>query len=199
MAVDDVIGIQIHGTFQNQNIVNGMTFQITAQTADDHDVLNYLCLAWETTHKTNWLARHIDSYSLMGLKGFSLSGGNKRPGMVHIDEPGTVTGTEAPSPLCRVITLYTDSDNYRRHGRLMLSAGDTLMFNDADGAVSDAELALLAILGEGMIASINTAGNEFIPGLAPTDVLPFEPFTDVLSRRTPACIRSRRVRGFSIG
>lgn len=199
MAVDDVIGIQIHGRYQMQNIVNVIHYQITEQVADDHDVLNSLCQGWESQNKVNWLARHLDSYRLMGLKGFSLTGNNKRPGIVHIDEAGSVVGTEEPSPVCRVITLYTDSSNYRRRGRVQLSGGDTTMFNDADGAVSDTELGFMAILGAALIADISNFGDVGDPGLAPSGVLPFEPYTDVLARRTPSLIRSRRIRGFSIG
>lgn len=199
MAVDDVIGIQIHGRYQMQNIVNIMHYKITTQTLDDHVILGSLCTQWETQHKTAWLARHIDSYRLMGLKGFSLTGANKRPGLVHIDEAGSIVGEEAPSPICRTITLYTDSDNYRRRGRLMLSGSADAHFHDDDGAVIDAELAFLVILGEALMIDLDTGSNAAEFGLASTALLPFEKITAVQARRTPACIRSRRVRGFSIG
>lgn len=199
MAVDDVIGIQIHGRYQMQNVVNVMQYKITEQTADNHELLGKMCLAWETSHKTVWLGRHIDSYRLMGLKGFSLTGLNKRPGLVHIDEAGSVVGVETPSPICRVITMYTDSPNYRRRGRVMLSGSEDTMFGDDDGAVVDAELALLAILGTALMADLDDGSNAAEPGLAPHGLLEFEKFTAVQARRTPACIRSRRVRGFSVG
>lgn len=199
MAVDDIVGIQIHGRYQMQNIVNVMHYKITEQVADDHSVLSEFCSGWATALTTAWLARHIDTYSLMGLKAFSLTGANKKPGIIHIDDAGSIVGEECPSPICRVITLYTDSDNYRRRGRLMLSGSADSHFNDADGAVADAELTLLEGLGDDMIADVSNNGNVCEPGLKPTDVLPFAKFTDVLARRTPACIRSRRVRGFAVG
>lgn len=199
MAVDDIIGIQIHGRYQMQNIVNVMHYEVTEQTSDDHELLGQFCTQWETQHKSGWLARHIDSYSLMGLKGFSITGANKRPGIVHINDPGAIVGEEAPSPICRVVTLYTDSDNYRRRGRIMLSGSADAHFNDADGAVTDVELAAMVILGEALILPMTFSGNTTQPGLRPQGILTFEQFTAAQSRRTPACIRSRRVRGFSIG
>lgn len=199
MAVDDIIGIQVHGQYQMQNIVNVMHYKITEQVADDHDVLQQLALQWEIQNKATWLGRHIDTYSLMGLKAFSLTGENKRPGIVHIDEAGAIVGVESPSPLCRVITMYTQSENYRRRGRIMLSGSADAHFDDADGAVAAVEIALLTLLGQTLMADLDDGSEAAEPGLAPTAVLPFEKFTAVLARRTPACIRSRRVRGFAIG
>lgn len=199
MAVDDIIGIQIHGRYQQQNIVNLIHYQITEQTFDEMTILGNLCVAWETANKTAWLARHIDTYSLMGLKAFSLTGDNKLPGIRHIDEAGAVVGTEAPSPLCRTLTLYTGSDNYRRRGRVMLSGSADTMFNDDDGAVTDAELTALVTLGTALLDDVGSGGNVCVPGLAPNGILPYERYIGVLARKTPALIRSRRVRGFSIG
>lgn len=199
MAANDIVGIHITGRYQAQNIVSTLHFKIKAQTVTDHEVLQTLVVAWDTAMTTAWLARHIDSYELVGLRGFSKSGNNKRPGLLAIGDPGIVTGEEVPSPVCRVITLYTDSTNYRRHGRVMLSGADTLMFNNDDGAVTTTEIAALAALAGLFTADVVDGGDEFEPCIPPTATLPFELITSALVRKTPACVRSRRVRNFSVG
>lgn len=199
MAVDDIVGLQICGRYQQQNIVNTIHFKLNEQVSDEHDILDSLCAAWEAANKVPWLARHMDTYSLMGLKGFSLTGDNKKPGIVHIDEPGVIVTGECSSALCRTITLYTDSDNYRRRGRVMLSGSSADHFNNDDGAVTDAELVLMAVLAPYLVADLSAGGDTAEPGLAPTVTLPWERFTGTQARKTPAVIRSRRVRGFSIG
>lgn len=199
MAVDDIIGIQIHGRYQMQNIVNTIHYKITEQGSTEEHILQNTVDNWHFQNTAGWLARHIDTYSLMGLKAFSVTGDNKRPGIAHIDDPGVVTGTEVPSPVCRVITLYTDSDNYRRRGRVMLSGSETLQFMDADGSVTPAEIVLLQVLGVLLIADVEGGGDIVQPGLKPTELLPFEPFVSQLGRKTPSLIRSRRVRSFGIG
>lgn len=199
MAVSDIIGVQIHGRYQGQNIVNVMHYRITAQETGEDDILYDFALAWETTFKTTWLARHIDTYKLMGVKFFNLTGVNKRPGIQHIDDPGVVTGTETPSPVCRVVTLYTASTNFRRRGRLMLSGSEDLMFNDDDGGVTNTEITSMENFGTQLIANLVADADVCEPGLAPAGVLPFEPFTSAMGRKTPALLRSRRIRGFAIG
>lgn len=199
MAQDDIVGLHIVGRFQGQNISQTIHYKMMTQVSSDNTILGLLAASFETTHKSSWLAIHNVAYSLMGIRGFSLTGDNKTPGLVHIDEPGTVTGAAAPSPLCKVITLYTGSDNYRRRGRLMFSGGTVPEFDVDDGAVEDTTLGLLASFGANLITALSFSGNEAQPGLAPTDLLPFEPFIDVLARRTPALIRSRRIRNFMIG
>lgn len=202
MAVLDIIGLQIHGRYQNQNIVNTIHYQITEQVSNENDVLQQLVDNWVFINRGAWIGRHIDTYTLMGLKGFSVTGDNKRPGIAHIADAGLVTGTEVPSPVCRVLTLYTNSDNYRRRGRVMLSGSETLQFEDSDGSVTAAEIVLMEVLGASLIVDIDGEGDNAQPGLAPVagpPALPFEAFTSVLGRKTPALIRSRRVRSFGIG
>lgn len=199
MAVDDIVGIRIVGRFQSQNIVQTMHFKIITQDSMESTVLKALGDLWETTHKTAWLALHCDTYSLMGIRGFNKVGVNKRPGITHIDDPGVVALDELASPVCRTITLYTESDNYRRRGRLMLSGGTVNDLDVADGSVSGSMQAALTSLGSALIDNLVYAGDEFQPGLAPTALLPFEPFTSALGRLTPSLVRSRRVRAFLIG
>lgn len=199
MAAEDIVGIHITGRYQAQNVVNTLHYRVKSQTVDDHVLLQILVAAWDVAMTTAWLARHIDTYELVGLRGFSKSGNNKRPGILAIGDPGVVTGEETPSPVCRVITLYTDSTNYRRHGRVMLSGSDTTMFNTTDGAVTDVEQAALVALGVLLITDVEDGGDVFEPSLPPTATLPVEQLTAALPRKTPSCIRSRRVRAFSVG
>jgi hypothetical protein len=199
MAIGDIVGIRIVGRFQQQNIVHTMHYKIIAQAVSEALVLGFLSDLWETEFKTDWLAMHVDTYKLMGIRAFGKVGVNKQPGITHIDEAGGVALDESPSPLCRTITLYTESDNYRRRGRLMLSGCTVSDFDAADGAVSGSMLGTMQAFGTAVIANIDAGGTEFQPGLAPTDVLPFEPFTSAMARKTPSVVRSRRVRGFSIG
>ncbi|GAI79149.1 unnamed protein product, partial [marine sediment metagenome] len=195
MAVDDIIGIRIVGRYQQQNIVSVMHYKIMEQVSDEHNILETFADMWETEHKAGWLGLHVDTYSLIGLRAFSLTGDNKRPGIVHIDDAGTVALDESPSPLCRVITLYTDSDNYRRRGRIQLSGATVSDFNQLDGAVNTTLQGNLTTFGSALIQDLDEGGDVFKPGLAPTDVLPFEAFTSALGRATPSLIRSRRIRG----
>lgn len=199
MAVDDIVGVRVVGRYQSQNIVNTLHYKITAQTATEHEILQLLCAAWDATLSTQWVNRHIDTYELIGIKAFSKTGDNKRPGILDIGDAGAVVGEEVPSPICRVITLYTDSDNYRRHGRVMLSGGAVSMFNTDDGAVTAAEVTALETLADLLIDPITFDEEGVTPVIPPTDLLAVENITAALPRKTPACIRSRRVRGFSIG
>lgn len=199
MAVDDIVGIRVVGQYQGQNIVQVMHYKILAQTDDDHTVLTTLAVQWLADFDTAWLTVHSDQYFLIGVRTFSLTGANKKPGIVSDGSAGAVVGDETPSPVCRTITLYTDSDNFRRRGRLMFSGSVNAMFNVGDGAVTAAQIAALESLGASLIQQVTSAGNEFQPGLAPSGVLPFEPITAQKARKTPSVIRSRRVRGFLIG
>lgn len=199
MAVDDYVGVHIVGRYQSQNIVNTLHYKIVAQTCTDHLTLTLLATAWETTFEAAWVARHIDSYTLVGVKAFSLTGANKRPGIMEIGTPGGVVGTEAPSSLARVITMYTDGQNYRKRGRLMLSGCDIAMFDSADGAVSATERTALGTLADMIIDPITQDEESWAPYLPPVGVAEGEAITAALPRKTPGTIRSRRVRGFSIG
>lgn len=199
MAEDDTVGLHVVGRYQAQNIVSTLHFKITAQTVTEHQILQLLAGAWVDELEALWVAAHIDTYELVGVKMFSVTGDNKRPGIVAVGTAGTVVGSEVPSPICRVITLYTNSANFRRRGRVQLSGCDTTMFNDTDGAVTAAEILALASLADALIDPIAIDEESMAPVLPPRGELPVEPITAALVRKTPACIRSRRVRGFSIG
>ena len=199
MAVDDYIGIHVVGRYQSQNIVNTMHYRITAQTVTEHQILQLFVAAWLADLEALWVARHIDTYELVGVKAFSKSGENKRPGISSVGSNGTVVGEEVPSLVCRVITLYTDSTNYRKRGRVMLSGTAVSMLNTADGAITPTEITAMADLVDALIDPITIDEEAFAPYLLPVGIIDGEPITAGLARKTPAAIRSRRVRGFSIG
>lgn len=199
MAVDDVVGLHIVGRYQGQNIVNNLSYQIAAQVLNELTILQDLCEQWDTTVKAAWVARHIDTYTLVGLKAFNLVGAAKLPGFKAIGTAGSVVGTEEPAPLCRVITLYTASAKYRRRGRVQLSGGDTAMFDDDDGSVTDAEQTALEAVGDILREPLTDAGNTFTPCIPANATDPVEEIVDARPRKTPSLIRSRRIRQFLIG
>jgi hypothetical protein len=199
MAVDDIVGCRVVGRYMDQNIVNTFHYQIINQAAGEDAILQALSDAWETTNKSDWLARHSDDYSLIGVRAFGVTGVNKVPGITHIDDPGDVVEPEALSPICRTITLYTESDNHRRRGRVMLSGSTAGMFDPSDGTVTLVEIAALVPLAILLTTLLTSGGNSFQPGLPPSGELPWEPYTGYKARLTPSVIRSRRVRGLMIG
>ena len=74
MAVDDVVVLRAVGRYQSQNVVNTMHYKITAQTSTELAILASLTLAWDTDIRLEWLARHSDEYTLIGLKAFRVTG-----------------------------------------------------------------------------------------------------------------------------
>jgi hypothetical protein len=199
MAVGDACTLRIVGRYQSQNIVNTMYYRIVTQTSGDNDILQSLCTAWDTTFETLWDARHIDTYTLIGLKAFKKTGTPKTPGFLSVGDAGTVVGDEVPSFVCRTLTLYTASTNSRRRGRLMLSGSAQSMFDAADGSLTSGEIGALNTLGATLIGAISNAGDEFEPGLPPTLADTWQDFTDYKARETPSSIRSRRIRQFLVG
>lgn len=199
MAVDDVAVLRIVGNYQQQNIVNTMHYKISVQANGDEDQWQELCDEWWSLHGTNWLDRHIDTYELVGLKAFTVKGNTRPPGERSINVNGNVVGTPQVAFCCRTITFYGDSANPRRRGRLMLSGGDELMFEDSRGSVTSGEVIALTALGAGMLAAIIGGDNTYVPVLF--QKLP-ETVTGLIQakgRSTPSTVRSRRIRRFLIG
>ena len=199
MATGDVSVIRVIGRYQSQNIVNTLHYFHTLQVSTEIDVLEDLCTAWLLAHETAWVARHLDSYTLIGLKAFRQSGAAKVPYGVRQETAGSVVGQEEVSTCCRTITLYTDSDNHRRHGRLMLSGTATDMIATVDGAVTVTEVLALQALGTALVTDLYGTGNEYHLCIPATEILPYELITAARPRSTPASIRSRRIKRFYIG
>lgn len=199
MAVSDECILRIVGRYQSQNIVNTMHYRITDQASGEPSVLDSMCAAWNTALTSAWVARHLDSYELIGLKAFRKTGAAKTPGFRSIGTAGGVVGDELPAFVCRTITLYTASTNSRRRGRVMLSGSDAAMFEDGDGSLTATELTALETLGNLLIANITNAGDEFEPGLPAVAPDTWQAFTDDKPRETPSSIRSRRIRQFLVG
>lgn len=199
MAVDDVVTLRVVGRYQSQNIVNTLHYQIAAQAANEQTVLDNLLIGWEADLEVLWLARHLDTYELVGLKAFNKVGAAKTPAFRAIATAGSVVGEEVPSSVCRTLTLYTASAKHRRRGRLMLSGTAVAMLETDDGAVTSMEQASLDTLGTTLLATIEQAGDEFNLVIPATAVDPVEPITDAKGRPTPSLIKSRRIREFLVG
>jgi hypothetical protein len=199
MATGDVSVLRLIGRYQEQNIVNTLHYFHAEQVSSEIDVLDSLVTGWEVSHDATWVARHCDSYTLIGIKAFRTTGDPKVPFGTRLDHAGTVVGTEELSSVGRTITFYTNSANHRRHGRLMLSGGTNDMFVDSDGSVDTIEGVAMQALGDELLAELFSGGDEFKLCIPPTDTLPYEIITAARARSTPASIRSRRIKRFYIG
>lgn len=199
MAVDDVSTVRVIGRYQSQNIVNTLHYKHTAQDTDEEAILAVLCAAWEAELKTNWLAAHIDTYDLVGLRSFRQAGAPKIPAIRTITGSGAIDDAELPAYVCRTITLYTASTNHRRRGRVMLSGSGQAMFNAADGGVASANLVILQTLGATLELPIVLGDDAFQLVLPSTDVLPVEPVIATAARPTPSSVTTRRIRQYLVG
>lgn len=199
MAVGDVSRLTVVGRFQEQNIVNTFHYHHDRQTTEESTILKTLIDLWDTALTAAWSARHSDDYKLVGLKAFKHSGASKVPGFKRKDVFGDVAGIPHSAFVSRVITLYTDSDNHRRRGRLQLSGGENLQFDEGDGSVLNAEVTLMQTLADLILETVEGVDDDFSLCIPSTDVLPLEFVTSVRARGTPGIIRSRRIKGYFIG
>jgi hypothetical protein len=201
MAVNDVCTLRVIGRYQSQNIVNTLHYRIAAQDSGDDEILNQLCIAWEADVQSYWDAVHSNQYNLEGLKAFRKTGTAKVPRIRTIDDPGTVDGTELPSYVCRTITLYTESTNFRRRGRVMLSGSVAEMFEGDDGGVTAAQQVALNSLGDALIDTLTVGDDSFQLCIPPTEVpeYPTEDITTAVGRSTPSSVRTRRIRQYLVG
>lgn len=199
MAVDDVSILRVVGRYQKQNIVHTLHYQHSTQGSSEQEVLQQLCDAWDTDFSAAWVARHIDTYELVGVKAFVKTGAAKTPAFTDIATAGSVVGEELPASVCRTITLYTASAKFRRRGRVMLSGTAVSMLDTATGAVTEAEITALGTLANLLKQELSANGDSFSPCIPATAVDPVEVITDSTPRGTPALIRSRRIREMLIG
>lgn len=199
MAIGDVISVRIVGRYQDQNIVNTLHYQITGQTVSERNVLRDFLDAWDTQLEAAWLARHIDSYELVGIKAFNDTGASKTPAFQAVGVAGSVVGEEVHASVCRTLTLYTDSAKHRRRGRVMVSGSAVAHFNTVDGAVTTAEIALMNVLAAALLVTVSDGETEGVLCIPPAAADPVEIITDIEARVTPSLIRSRRIRQFLIG
>lgn len=199
MPPQDTVVLRVVGKFQDQNICNTLHYNIEDQTSDNTTILESLCLAWIADIKGLWLARHSDAYRLTGVKAYRVDGEPKVPAFSLIGEAGGVTGVAVLSFAARVITMYTDSENHRRRGRVMLSGGEVNMFEADDGSVEAAEAGMMQVLGDLLVTPLILAGDTFRLCIPPTLQVPFELVVAALARTTPGVLRSRRVKKMYIG
>jgi hypothetical protein len=199
MTVGDIAVLRAVGRYQDQNIVNTMHYEVKVQAGDDIDLWQQLADDWATANSTLWLGRHIDAYSLVGIKVFTAKGSPHPPGFTQIDTPGSVVGTGSGALLGRTITLYTDDPSSSARGRVQLSGGTEAMFDPDTGQLVPAEIIMLNALGTQLIQVINEQDNEY--KMVVFRKLPERIATIILGkgRITPSVIRSRRARVFTIG
>lgn len=199
MAVGDVAVLRIVGRYQMQNIVNTMHYEVTVQSTEDLQLWEDLVQAWFANHSALWIAEHVDAYTWVGLKAFTVRGNTKPPGERAGAGAGTVVETPAPAFVCRTITFYTDNPNPRVRGRLMLSGTSDEMLHDDTGAVVDGQIITMDALGESLLGTIDANGNEFKPVLYNRTLDTTADLIAAKGRVTPSSIRSRRIRRMLIG
>jgi hypothetical protein len=199
MAVNDVSRLVVVGWFQDQNIVNTFHYKHTVQASEEREVLQELCLQWQAANTIAWLARHSDAYSFVGIKAFRHTGAGKVPGHLLIGELGAIDGTANSSFVSRNITLYTDSANHRRRGRIQISGSITADFDEITGAVLAAQVVLMQALANTLLDPLTGPDDTWELCIPPTDADPTEVITAARARATPGVIRSRRIKSMFIG
>lgn len=199
MAVDDVAVLRVVGRYQDQNIINTLHYIIMEQVGSDTAQWQDLVDDWLTANGSPWLASHIDTYTLVGVKAFSARGGAKPPGFASADSAGTVVGANQEAYIGRTITLYTDDANPRKRGRIQLSGGAEEMFNPDDGGLLPDEIVDLNGLGAQLMNDITEGDNVYRIGLYEKLLDNFLEIIQAKGRITPSIIRSRRVKQFLIG
>ena len=199
MAQNDIVTLKVVGRYQGQNIVNSINWKILDQSSPETTVLENLCLGFVQDIEAAWLARHIDSYELVGYKAFNHTGAAKTPCFLPSGDAGGVVGEELPASVCRTITLYTASAKHRRRGRIMLSGTAVAMLNTDDGAVTSSEMSSLGTLGTYFTTSLTYGDDTFFCCIPPSGEDPVELIVDTMGRNTPSILRSRRIREFLVG
>jgi len=199
MTVGDVAVLRAVGRYQDQNISNNLHYEVVTQTSEEINIWQSLAEIWDAGNTASWLARMIDAYELIGLKVFTAKGDSKVPGIVNVGTAGDVVGDPQESFVCRTITMYTDNANHRVRGRIQLSGAAEAMFNDTDGSVTDAELTALSTLISNLLSPLSSGGDSFKPVIINQTTKVTNDVVEMVPRKTPSVVRSRRVRQFSIG
>lgn len=199
MAVGDVAVLRVVGRYQLQNIVNTFHYSIIQQAGPEVTQWQALADDWLSANGNIWLARHVDTYSLVGIKVFTTKGIPRPPGFAALDAAGTVVGISNDALVCRTITLYTDAGNHRIRGRLQLSGGTTSMFDPDTGEVTQSEIDDLDILGAQLLQLITESTTDFQMVLWNKLLLGVNEIVLAKGRVTPSVVRSRRPRQFKIG
>lgn len=202
MGVGDTIALKIVGRLQSQNIVQTLHYKVTAQTVADTAICDELCSAWSTTHQAAFLALISEDYELVGYKAFCVSGATLIPGQAVVGDNGTVVGESLPASVAKTITLYPEDVAMKHRGRFMIPGGTANHFDNDDGGVVAAQITSMQALGNALVAGCdNGAGDEFQLVIWGDQGGGNEAFdiSVAKARRTPANIRSRRIRELLIG
>lgn len=199
MAVGDICVLRVLGEYQNQNIVNTLHYRIVTEGSQPEDRLDALCSAWSSALQSIWIAAHIDTYILAATQANLVKGNAIPPGEFLIAAAGLVSGVPSPAINCRTITLYSDSNNHRRRGRVMLSGSDDGDFDPDTGIVVVGAMTLMQAIGDELLEAITPTGDEWVLVL-------YEKATDTVSdvikakaRPTMSVVTSRRGRPFNFG
>lgn len=199
MAVGDIAVMRLVGRYQLQNVVNTLHYEIIEQPAEQVDQWQVLADDWATANATLWLGRHVDEYTLIGIKVFTRAGQTLPPGFATIGTAGSVVAAGNDALVCRTITLYSTNPNYRVRGRLQLSGGAQTMFDVTTGEVTQTEVDALDTLGAQLLQDINETLTHFKMVLWNPTLLQKNDLVEAKGRVTPSVIRSRRARQFNIG
>lgn len=199
MSIGDVAVLRIVGRYQDQNIVNTMHYEVEDQATGDAVLWDTLIDGWIGDHETLWLGEHIDAYTLIGLKAFTVKGDTRPPGERTRNNAGTIAENPAPAFVCRTITFYSESSNPRVRGRLMLSGSSEAMFHDDDGSVVAGQIITMQALGDQLLGELVDTGNTFKPVLYSKLLDATNDLLAAKARITPSSVRSRRVKRMLIG
>lgn len=199
MAVGDVAVLRVLGTYQNQNIVNTLHYRIITEGSTPQSRLDSLCQQWSTDLQAVWIAAHIDTYELSATQANLVKGNAIPPGEFLIAAAGTVSGVPSPAVNCRTITLYSDSSNHRRRGRVMLSGSDDGDFAAGTGIVVSGAMILMQAIGDALLDSIEPTGDEWALVLYDKATDTTSDIIKAKARPTMSVVTSRRGRPFDFG
>lgn len=202
MSVADLMQLKIVGRLQDQNCVQTLCYEISQQAAGEEAIAKQLCIAWYSTHGTAFLARCSEDYTLVGLKAFGLTGDPKVPGQSLLNGAGTVAESCPTAMIARTITLYPEEISNHHRGRIMIPGTVDSMLDNEDGSVEDDEVTAMQALADALLEGCDDGGgNAFdlrIWGKVAGVPQKFD-INAVVAQKTPAAIRSRRIRELLIG
>jgi len=201
MAAGDILEMRVHGICQTQNIVNLHHFEVTAYNGAKKNQAQDLVDAWFANLRDVWLEAHSEDYKLMGVRADAgkVDDPPLVPGYTASDLAGTIEEATYSSAICRVITLYADEAQPTHRNRLMLSGTPSQALAAATGNVTAVHLNLLEQWCLDYFIEFQGIDGEYkqccfsVNTKTKYDLLASKP------RSTPALIRSRRPREYSVG
>lgn len=200
MANGDILALKLHGIMQDQNCVTTLHYEVTAQSGAEEELCQSLAYEWGENLITSFLALMNDDYTLLGLRADArkAAAGTLVPGFYTSGDPGVVSGTASLASTAGTVTLYVDSANPRHRGRVMFP-GRTVTDFDASGGLTN----VTALVLEGFV---DTLREPLVGSIGTYQLCVYSKALDVAhdivahrAQSAPAVLRSRRIRGYSIG